>query len=53
MGDYQLFRNRIHQLEVELAHKTQQVANLQTTKGWFKYKTKKYKTEIGKKRFEF
>lgn len=49
MGDYQLFRNRIHQLEVELAHKTQQVANLQTTKGWFKYKTKNIKQRLKKK----
>ena len=49
MGDYQLFRNRIHQLEVELAHKTQQIANLQTTKGWFKYKTKNIKQRLKKK----
>ena len=49
MCDYQLFRNRIHQLEVELAHKTQQVANLQTTKGWFKYKTKNIKQRLEKK----
>lgn len=43
MGDYQLFRNRIHELEVELASKTEQVARLQTTKGWFKYKIKNIK----------
>ena len=38
MGDYQLFRNRIQNLEAELNHKNAQIANLQTTKGWFKYK---------------
>ena len=40
MGDYQLFRNRIQNLEVELNAKKQQIATLQTTKGWFKYKIK-------------
>ena len=48
MSDYQLFRNRIHQLEIELAHKTQQVAILQSTKGWFKYKTKNIKQRLKK-----
>ena len=38
MGDYQLFTNRIYNLENELNRKRQQVAELQTTKGWFKYK---------------
>ena len=48
MGNYQLFRNRIHQLEIELAHKTQQVAILQSTKGWFKYKAKNIKQRLKK-----
>ena len=46
MGDYQLFRNRIHELEVELASKREQVARLQTTKGWFKYKIKNIKERL-------
>ena len=46
MGDYQLFTNRIHDLEVELNQKNQQIAYLQTTKGWFKYKIKNIKERL-------
>ena len=46
MGDYQLFTNRIHNLEVELNQKTAQVARLQTTKGWFKYKINNIKERL-------
>ena len=46
MGDYQLFTNRIHNLEVELNQKNAQVATLQTTKGWFKYKIKNIKERL-------
>lgn len=46
MGDYQLFTNRIHNLEVELNQKTQQIAYLQTTKGWVKYKIKNIKERL-------
>lgn len=48
MGDYQLFKNRIHQLEMELSQKNQQIARLQTTKGWFKYKTNNIKQRLKK-----
>ena len=40
MGDYQLFRNRIQNLEAELNQKKQQIATLQTTEGWIRYKIK-------------
>ena len=46
MGDYQLFTNRIHNLENELNQKNQQIAYLQTTKGWFKYKIKNIKERL-------
>ena len=46
MEDYQLFVNRIQNLEVELDQKTKQVATLQTTKGWFKYKIKNIKERL-------
>ena len=46
MGDYQLFTNRIHDLEVELNQKTQQIAYLQTTKGWIKYKINNIKERL-------
>ena len=46
MGDYQLFRNRIQNLESELNQKNQQIAYLQTTKGWFKYKIKNIKERL-------
>ena len=38
MNNYQLFTNRIHNLEVELNQKNQEIAYLKTTKGWIKYK---------------
>ena len=46
MDDYQLFTNRIYELEKELNQKTEQVARLQTTKGWFKYKIKNIKERL-------
>ncbi len=46
MGDYQLFTNRIFNLENELNQKNQQIAYLQTTKGWFKYKLKNIKQRL-------
>lgn len=46
MEDYKLYKNRIHNLEVQLNTKTQQVANLQTTKGWIKYKVKNIKERL-------
>ena len=46
MGDYRLFTNRIYNLENELNQKRQQVATLQTTKGWFKYKINNIKERL-------
>ena len=46
MEDYKLFRNRIQNLEVELNQKTEQVARLQTTKGWIKYKINNIKERL-------
>lgn len=46
MADYQLFVNKIQNLEVELKEKTEQVARLQTTKGWFKYKINNMKERL-------
>ncbi len=46
MADYQLFRSRIHELEVELSQKKSQVTHLQTTKGWLSYKLKNIKDRL-------
>ncbi len=48
MEDYRIYNNRIHDLEVELNRKSHQVATLQTTKGWFKYKFKNIKERLFK-----
>ena len=38
MKEYKFFTYKVVELENELNFKKQQVATLQTTKGWFKYK---------------
>ena len=43
-----MYNNRIHDLEVELNQKRQQVADLQSVKGWFKYKTNNIKDRLFK-----
>ena len=48
MEYYRIYNNQIHDLEVELDQKRQQVADLQSVKGWFKYKTNNIKDRLFK-----
>lgn len=47
--DYKIFTSKVNQLENELNQKKNQVAYLQTTKGWFNYKTNNIKERLKNK----
>lgn len=44
--NYNIYTNQIHLLELEIENQRNRIANLQTTKGWFKYKTNNIKERL-------
>ena len=43
---YDACTNRMHLLELEIEEQRKHIAHLQTTKGWFKYKTNNIKERL-------